>query len=167
MLKPGNSSYWAEDRHRARRYRDLRNGAVAGLLGGVSIMVFFLGYDALFFGPLATPNFLAGTFIGKDVSALVQLRGAPIVLFSVLHLAVFVGLGIMLEELLRMMKAGGSLLFGGFYGLTICTTLFWVVLHLSGVELLVEPRWVAVMLGNFLAGAVMGSYLKIRTVLQG
>ncbi|MFH1763135.1 MAG: hypothetical protein ABIF09_02985 [Gemmatimonadota bacterium] len=151
-------------------HKDLRNGAVAGLLGGASIMILFLGYDAFSFGPLSTPDLLAEAITGQEILVLdfaAPLRVARIMMFTVLHLAVFSGLGIILTNLFRMTGARESLLLGGLYGLTVCTVLFSLVLHLSGTELLAQPQWPAVALGNFVAGVVMVGYLKVRTALFG
>ena len=168
-MRPSDHSSFVEvERHRDRLSKDLRYGAVAGLLGGVSIMILFLGYDALYFEPLATPDFLAEELIGQGAFALDlthQLRLVRIGIFTVLHLAVFTGLGILLTALFHMTGARESLLLGVLYGLTVCTILFSVVMHLSGTELLADPRWPAEMLGNSIAGVVMVSYLRVRKAL--
>ena len=136
------------------------------MLGGGSIMILLLGVDSLLFRPLATPTFLADALIGQEGLGLdftAQLRAVRIVMFTVLHLAVFTVLGIILAKLVRMSEIGKSLLVGGLYGLTVCTLLFGVVLHLSGTELVGVLPWPAVILGNFIAGVVMVGYLKVRT----
>jgi hypothetical protein len=168
MIPSGESSLWAVEEHRDRLRKDLRYGAVAGLLGGGSIMVIFLGYDALLFEPLATPEFLSGALMGQDVLVLDfagPLRVVRILMFTILHLAVFAGLGIALTNLLRITGAPESLLLGGLYGLGVCTVLFTLILHWSGVELLAEPQWPAVVMGNFVAGVVMVAYLRVRAAL--
>jgi hypothetical protein len=166
---PGSddSSDWA---YRERMYQDLRRGAVAGLLGGGSVMLLVLGSDTLFFKPLATPDFLAKALIGDQAPGLdfaVQVRVFRIVLFTALHLAVFTGLGILFTALLHATGARESLLVGGLYGLSACTTVFAAVLHLSGTGLLAGPNWPTVLLANFVAGVVMVSYLKVRAALDG
>jgi len=131
-------------------------------------MILFLAYDALFFRPLATPDFLSEVLLGRGILATdiaARLRLVRIVMFTVLHLAAFTALGIVLANLFRMSGVRKRLLLGGLYGLTACTLLFRAGLHLSGTELLVEPQWPAVMLGNFVAGIVMVGYLKARTSL--
>jgi hypothetical protein len=168
MRASGESSLWAAEEHRDRLHKDLRYGAVAGLLGGGSIMVIFLGYDALFFEPLATPEFLSRALMGQDIFVLDfagPLKAARILIFTVLHLSVFTGLGILLTNLLRVTRAPESLLLGGLYGITVCTALFTLVLHWSGTELLAAPQWPAVLLGNFVAGVVMVGYLQVRAAL--
>jgi len=167
MLDSDDSSEWA---YRERLYKNLRHGAVAGLLGGGSIMILVLGSDTLFFRPLATPDLLAKALIGDNALGLdfaVQLRFVRIMMFTVLHLAVFTGLGILLTSLLRVTGARQSLLIGGLYGLSVCTALFLAVLHLSGTGLSAGLHWPTVLLANLVAGVVMMSYLKVRAAWDG
>lgn len=173
MQRSDDSSYFAAERA-AERYHDrvhgdLRYGAVAGLLGGGSIMILFLVYDALFFEPFATPDFLSELLLGRDALATdiaARLRLVRIAMFTALHLGAFTALGIVLANLFRMSGVRKRLLLGGLYGLTVCTLVFRAGLHLSGTELLAEPQWPAVMLGNFVAGVVMVGYLQGRASLQ-
>lgn len=173
MQRSDDSRYFAAERaaerYHDRIHNDLRYGAIAGLLGGGLIMIFFLVYDALFFEPFATPDFLSEVLIGRealasDISA--RLRLVRIAMFTVLHLGAFTALGIVLANLFRLSGVRKRLLLGGLYGLTVCTLVFRGGLHLSGTELLAEPQWPAVMLGNFVAGVVMVGYLHARTSLQ-
>lgn len=162
------SGRWAADEYRSRVNQDLRHGVVAGLLGGALIMIFFRVYDGLLFEPLATPEFLAGELMGQeglvgDLS--VPLRALRIGVFTVLHLTVFSGLGILLLKLFRMTGARESMLGGGLYGITFCTLLFGLVLQISGTEISAAPQWPALLLANFLAGVVMGGYLDLRATL--
>jgi hypothetical protein len=173
MQRSDDSRYFAAERaaerYHDRVHNDLRFGAVAGLLGGASIMILFFVYDVLFFTPLATPDFLSDLLLGREALAAdiaVRLRAVRIAIFTVVHLAAFTALGIVLANLFRISGVRKSLLLGGLYGLSVCTLLFRAGLHLSGTELLTEPEWPAVMLGNFLAGVVMVGYLQARTSLQ-
>lgn len=173
MQRSDDSRYFAAERaaerYHDRVHNDLRYGAVAGLLGGGLIMIFFLVYDALFFRPLATPEFLSEVLLGRktlaaDIAA--RLRLVRIAVFTVLHMAAFTALGIVLANLFRMSGVRKRPLLGGLYGLTVCTLVFRGGLHVSGTELLAEPQWPAVMLGNFVAGIAMVGYLQARTSLQ-
>jgi hypothetical protein len=97
-------------------HNDLRFGAVAGLLGGASIMILFFVYDVLFFTPLATPDFLSDLLLGREALAAdiaVRLRAVRIVIFTVVHLAAFTALGIVLANLFRVSGVRKSLLLGG------------------------------------------------------
>jgi hypothetical protein len=79
-------------------------------------MILFFVYDALFFGPLATPDFLSEVLIGREALAAdvaVRLRVVRIVIFTVLHLTAFTALGIVLANLFRMSGVRKTLLLGG------------------------------------------------------
>jgi hypothetical protein len=161
VLDSKDSGDWE---YRDRLYRDLCDGVIAGLLGAGSIMILFLVSDALLFRPLATPDFLAQTFLGQESHAADiagRLRIIRIVMFTVLHLAAFMFLGIVLAEVLRITGFRSTLLRGGLYGATVCSIVFGVSLHLSGTEVSARPGWAAVLLGNFVAGVVMGGYLQL------
>ena len=165
---PGSddSDYEMGKRYRYRLYGDLLDGAIAGLLGGGSIMVLTLLYDALLFKPLVTPNFLAQTLLGREgvaVDGTAQAKLVQIGMFTVLHLAAFVFLGIVLVKIFRITGIRNTLLFGGLYGFTVCTSLFGVSLQLSGAEVSLEPKRLVLLLVNFIAGVVMAGYLQART----
>ena len=99
----GPRAHWEAEKYRARVQNDLRNGAVAGLIGGGSIMVLFLAYDLVLISPMATPEVLSellpggGTF-GTSLTA--RLSVLRLVMFTALHLAVFTVLGMVLANLI-------------------------------------------------------------------
>jgi hypothetical protein len=170
---------WAAETYRARVQDDLRHGAVAGLLGGGSIMLFFAAYDALLFTPLATPHLLSQMLpnpkglseVLRDPEAILTDLGSRsaffrMAIFTALHLGAFVVLGIVLVKLLRTIGVSGGLLLGGLYGMVACSLGFLAALHLSGAGLSANPVWPAVLLGNFLAGMVMGGYLELKAFLK-
>ncbi len=66
MPVSGRSAYGAARRHRQLLLRDYRDGAVAGLLAGTTLIVLFFVYDVLSFAPLATPDFLSGKILGSE-----------------------------------------------------------------------------------------------------
>jgi len=161
---------WSVARAGESRDRDLRQGAIAGILGGGAIILLFLAYDALSFGPLATPDRLSGGLLGLD--SLVTDIGVrlgflvAIGLFTLFHLGAFMALGILLLAFLRISGVRSKVLFGGLYGVTVCTVAFLAALNASGAELMATPEWPALLLGNFLAGVVMGSYLELSGSLD-
>ena len=165
----GNRARWAAAEYGDRLHNDLRHGAIAGLLGGVSIILLFSAYDALFFGPLTTPDRLSQSLLSiEDVAAGIGVRLSFVVrigLFTVFHLGSFAVLGTVLANLFRMSGVRSRLLLGGLYGLTACTVVFFAGLNLSGTQLLAAPEWPALLLGNFVAGVVMGGYLQVRASL--
>lgn len=148
---------------------DLRHGAIAGLLGGGSIILLFSAFDWFFFGSFETADSLSRDLLNSDqIAADIGARLSFIVrigLFTVVHFGVFVVLGVVLAKLFRMGEVRKRLLLGGLYGLTLCTVVFFGSLSLSGTELSAAPEWPAVLLGNFVAGLVMGGYLQLSESL--
>ena len=59
-----HTAYGAEQEYRKLLRRDLRDGILAGVLAGGTLIIFFFGYDVLWFRPLATPDFLSGALFG-------------------------------------------------------------------------------------------------------
>ena len=161
---------WSGAEFHERRNRALRQGAIAGMLGGCAIILLFLAYDALSFGPLATPDRLSENLLGLDsLIGDVGVRLGFLVrigLFTALHLGAFMALGTLLLAFLRYSRVRSRVLFGGLYGVTVCTVAFLAALKVSGAELMATPEWPALLLGNFVAGVVMGSYLELSGSLE-
>lgn len=166
------------DGDRKRGLAPLRHGALAGLLAGAWIVVFFLVYDLLLFRPLATPTSLSEALPDVltepllDREALTagidaKLAAVRVFIFSVIHLATFAMLGVVLSMMLHAGTMRQTLLAGGLYGLTACTLLFFGGLQVTGVEPSSEPGWPSVLLGNCVAGVVMMGYLKFVEAQRG
>lgn len=158
------SAYGDARRHRQLLLRDYRDGAVAGLLAGTTLIVLFFVYDVLLFAPLATPDFLSGKFLGSgDPGAELapMLRTVRIAIFTILHLAAFAFLGIALARLLHFAQLKKAVLAGALYGLTACTLLFGVSLQVSGAQMSAVPGWPAILVGNVAAGIIMVIYLRL------
>jgi hypothetical protein len=162
MPVSGRSTYGDARRHR-QLLRDYRDGAVAGLLAGTTLIVLFFVYDVLSFAPLATPDFLSGEILGSEdpgAELAPMLRTVRIAIFTLLHLAAFAFLGIGLARLHHFTQLKNAVLAGALYGLTACTLLFGVSLQVSGTQMSAVPGWPAILLGNVAAGIVMGVYLR-------
>ena len=164
MRFSGRSAYGDLRLHRELLLRDYRDGAVAGLLAGTTLIVLFFVYDVLSFAPLATPDFLSGEFLGNEDPGgeyAPMLRTVRMVIFTFLHLAAFAFLGIALARLLHFAQLKKAVLAGALYGLTACTLLFGVSLQVSGTEMSAGgPGWPAVLVVNVAAGIVMVIYLR-------
>ena len=156
------------DAYQRRVYLDLRNGVVAGLLGGGAIMLFFLTRDLLLFTPLATPEALSDALLSREALAAridIRLNVFRILLFSLLHLGVFAVLGIVLAKLPRVIRFRNALLMGGLYGLIVCSSLFFADLELSCTRLSIGLGVPSVLFANVLAGTIMAAYLRLARSL--
>jgi len=158
-----HSACGAEQDYRKFRRRDLRDGALAGILAGGALIIMIFSYDMLSFTPLATPDFLSsGVFGGGDLGAGAEakLRSARIGAFTTLHLLTFALLGVIFARFFRFTQLRKTLLSGVLYGLIVCTAVFAAGIHLTGTEMAAEPGWPGVLIGNFSAGLVMVVYLR-------
>lgn len=137
-----------------------REGSVAGVLGAAGVAVWFFLLDITSGTPLATPAMLGRVLfsvlgIADGMSSVAYIAG-----YSVVHVAAFVLLGIVLSGVVEASKrvpgvlAGLLLLFVimqvGFFGLTL---LFEQSPEWTGLA------WYHVTAANLIAAGVMGQYV--------
>jgi len=159
----------------------MRDGAAAGLLGGVAVVAFFFVYDLVRLEPFATPAFLSSAVLGggppnsagdlgvfMTIASLITGTGR-ILVYSLMHLLVFSLLGVGAALMFLWMDEPPKVLSGALYGLLVCSLVFYVALGVTG-GLSVVPDWRAVVLGNLFAGGVMARYLagkEAKRLLDG
>ena len=142
------------------------DGAIAGLIGAVTIAIWFLFMDAVTHLPLYTPTVLGeGLFLGQRGLAPNAREHVSLnltLMYSGVHGLVFITLGLFAAYFLLLSSA--KLNFG------IWLLVVFAVLELGFVGttfLLAKPvldelAWPIVLIGNFLAAAAMVSYLSLR-----
>ena len=153
----------AEGTYRKLLHQDLLWGGLAGLLAGGALMVFFFGYDVLWFRPLATPDFLSGALLGgvePGAETVAKLRSVRIAIFTVLHTVAFTLLGIVFARFFRFTELRKTLLVGVLYGLVVCTAVFAAGMQVTGTQMSEKPGWPALLAGNLAAGVVMVVLLR-------
>ncbi len=151
------------DRQRVRRAATA-DGLVAGLLGGLTVVAFFLILDATQGDPTRTATALASAVLGMDPDTV----GAPhLTLLIGVHLAVFSVVGLGAVWLFQLTRVPQNMPVGALYGLVVYTLLFYLAFSLSHLPVLEVPPWPTAMAGNLLAGIVMGAYLHRVGPLHG
>lgn len=154
-------------------YKRVIEGAEAGLLAGVGVVLVFLVGDVLRLAPAETPTLLAAELFGVRVdgaesgliSATVEMAvtGFRVVAYTVLHFCAFALVGVAGAFVLSTGSLGASVVGGALYGGTACSAIFygcrWIVRDAPVVLQGVAPS--AVILANCLAGAVIGSALYL------
>ncbi|MDH3270017.1 MAG: hypothetical protein OEN56_01715 [Gemmatimonadota bacterium] len=131
-------------------------------LGGAAIAIFFLAADTIAGRPLYTPSLLGEVlFTGADPTAVEVVRLEMVAYFSGVHLVAFLLLGLCTSWLCRVTGISKR-------DLPVVTGVVFLMLTgaFFGGDLLLFPG-VAVtigipelLLGNFLAAAVMGVFLR-------
>jgi hypothetical protein len=131
---------------------------VSGVLGAVVLAFWFLLVDASRGTPLRTPSFLAGSVLGLDA---VDVGFGPILLFTALHVAAFMTLGIFLSWVLSKVSISSNVLLGLVVGFALFDVVFYASVSVTGVDVVQELGWPEVLIGNLLAGVVMMSFMHM------
>jgi len=139
--------------------RIIRDGAIAGALGAVTVAIWFLIFDMSRGTPLETPALLAIAFLRPLGAHPTMLLAAAE--YSILHVAAFVVFGISASILIETADRRRSLL-APLLMMAIFETLFVVLVMVLGRVLPETLSWWSVLVGNLLASAAMTGYFFSR-----
>lgn len=146
-----------------RNHSILGEGLLTGLIGGIVVAIWYLGYD-LGRGQVGyTPNILGQVFVERDtMPAIRTIMPQAVAEYSVLHFGVFILLGIGLVGLTHMAGRHPSLRMGMWLGLVIAFLLF--LGHLFMLFSITEQRfpWWPSLVGSVLGIGSMAWYLWRR-----
>ena len=140
----------------------LREGAIAGLIGGTGIVVWFFIIDLIAGAPFNTPSVLGHAVLSVILPGGVS-TAAAVVFYTILHYLVFLAGGVLAALFVYIAAREPSIVLGfvllfaafeiGFYG--------WVAL-LQQSSPLGSLAWYNVLIGNLIAALAMGTYLWKR-----
>jgi hypothetical protein len=138
----------------------VRDGAVAGMLGALTVAIWFLIFDISGGTPFQTPALLATALFhpfGAHPATLVAAAE-----YSVVHLMAFVAFGISASILVEAAERNRSLLPPLVMIMAIFEVAFVVLVMLLGHALPGSLSWWSVLVGNLLATAAMLGYFFNR-----
>jgi len=145
------------------RSRIIVDGAMAGIIGGIVVAVWFLIFDMIRGHPFETPALLAATLLHGLHDPLLHRSMALLTLeYSILHFAAFIAVGIIGGLLLEAAESEHSLLFSlliffvGFEAFFIAVALF------LGPNVMAALTWWGIIVGNLLATGAMLSFFLLR-----
>ncbi len=145
------------------RSRIIIDGALAGIIGGVVVAVWFLIFDTIRGHPFETPALLAATLLHGLRDPHLHHSIVRLTLeYSILHFAAFIAVGIIGGLLLEAAESEHSLLFSlliffvGFEAFFIGVTLF------LGPNVMAALTWWGIIVGNLLATAAMLTFFLLR-----
>lgn len=141
-------------------HQTVREGLVAGLIGAVAVMLWFLVLDLVRGQLLFTPAALGSAFFfGARGIAEVQVTAGTVIGYTTLHVAAFVLVGFIASALAGAAEREPPLLLG--LGLLFVTfeVLFIGLLAIIATWLLDALQWWTVIVANLVAAVVMGAYL--------
>jgi hypothetical protein len=152
------------ERHRLRdvlrEHRTIREGLVAGLLGGAAVMLWFLVIDLISGRLLFTPGALGSAlFFGARGLHEVQTAVETVLGYTGVHVAAFMAVGLIASVMVEGARREPPLLLGMVLFFVTLETLFLGLLAVVAAWLLDAIRWWMIVGGNLIAAAVMGGYL--------
>ena len=133
-------------------------GAIAGILGALAIAAWFLVIDIVEQQPLRTPLFVGGALLGRDQ---IEATAALIAMYSALHFAVFILVGIAVAWLLEHSETPPHFLLGLVLGFLLFDLVFYLSRVMTGIDVVNALGWPEVLAGNLIAGIALMSYLHV------
>jgi hypothetical protein len=135
------------------------DGLFSGVLGGLTVAVFFLIVDTLKGQPLFTPSLLGSVlFLGRSVEAVDGVNIPMVFAYTGVHMAVFVAVGMAAAYMVSQFEKNPP--FGLLLLLFICFEAGFVAVTLALMPGVVGALGTSlVVISNLLSAAVMAGYL--------
>ncbi len=146
----------------------LRDGIVVGLIGAVSVALWFLVVDIFAGTPLFTPAALGSAMFSglRDPSAVV-VGWQPVLAYSLVHLVAFVVVGGVTSTIVAETEQAPDLIWLVVEFFVVLEMGFYGVVALLFTPILAGLAWVNVALGNLIAAMAMGCFLwRVRPRLR-
>lgn len=141
--------------------RIAREGVIAGLLGAMGVAVWFLMVDVLAGQPLYTPAALGDGLLGVFGGVRPGDGIATVVaLYTVVHLVVFIGIGLLASAIVNWGERDPSVLAGALILFVAFQVLFYgFTMLLAESPVFGDLAWYQVGAANLVAAFLMGSFL--------
>ena len=151
----------------ARDWRVAREGVVAGLIGAVTVAVWFFVFDAIQGAPLRTPAVLGrviGTVVGSQPipeAHSVAVSIASVLGYTIVHGLAFIVAGLIIALLVEGAERESAMLLALLVFLTAFEVFFLALVVFLARPLLGVLTWWAILIGNVLASVSMLAYFFV------
>jgi hypothetical protein len=143
-----------------REHRTIREGLLAGLLGAVAVMFWFLVLDLVRQTAFYTPGALGSAlFFGARSPADIQVTVETVLGYTGVHLVAFMVVGMIASAMVEAARREPPVLLGMVLFFVTLEVMFIGLLAIVATWLLDSIEWWMVVVGNLIAAAVMGGYL--------
>ena len=147
----------------ARLYQE---GLVAGIIGALTVALWFLVVDVLHGRPLYTPTVLGTALFGRATVVgsydTLPVSMDMVLMFTWVHGLAFAAIGGVASRLLAMAERNPNIGFGVLLLFVVFEFGFTVTAMLFAAPVLKALTWPAVLVANLLAAAAMGGYFWLR-----
>ena len=138
----------------------LSQGLKAGLIGAAAVALWFLALDAIRGQMLFTPAALGSAlFLGATRAEEVEITFGIVALYTVLHVAAFLALGVLVAALIRAAEREPPLLLGAVLLFVTLEAGIIGLIAIAAAWLLDVHAWWSFGVANILAAVGMGAYL--------
>jgi len=142
-----------------RRFsKSATRGAIAGIIGALSVAIWFFVIDLVAGQPFRTPDFVASALFGLEAA---QINVALVTAYTALHFAVFICLGIAVTWLLDRTETPPHFVLGLVLGFLLFDLMFYMGVTITGVNVVRALGWPEVLVGNLIAGIALMGYLHV------
>jgi hypothetical protein len=138
-------------------------GGIAGIIGGTVLAAWFLVVDSALGDPFRAPSLLANSIFRVEG---LEANPSLIALYTLVHYAAFVAVGIAVTWLSTLVDWAPSTLLGFVLGLALYDALVFLSISVTGVDVIQELGWLEVLSGNALAGLSIMGYLYLTGVVK-
>jgi hypothetical protein len=146
--------------------RIYQEGIVAGVLGALTVALWFLVVDMMHGRPFYTPTVLGQVLFGRGVWPATLETMPPsldmVLMFSWVHGLAFAVIGVVAAYLIAVAERNPSLGFGIVLMFVILEACFTVAAMIVAEPVLRALTWQAILVANFLAAAVIAGYFWLR-----
>ena len=146
--------------------RVYQEGIVAGIVGALTVALWFLVLDVAHGRPFYTPTVLGTALFGRGVWP-ATLEALPpsfemVAMFTWVHLLAFAVVGVVVARLIAMAERNPSLGFGFVLLFVILEACFTVAMMIMAAPVLRALTWPAILVANLLAAGAMAGYFWLR-----
>ena len=146
--------------------RVYQEGIIAGIVGALSVALWFLVLDVAHGRPFYTPTVLGTALFGRGVWP-ATLEALPpsfemVAMFTWVHLLGFAVIGVVVARLIAMAERNPSLGFGFVLLFVILEACFTVAMMIVAEPVLRALTWPAILVANLLAAGAMAAYFRLR-----
>ena len=133
----------------------LKRGAVSGVVGALTIVLWFFLVDTVRGEPLASARFVSGALLGGPALAAIPA-------YTILHFMSFQVIGFASAWALDALKVVAPTLLGLALGALLFDMIFYGSVMATGADVVAEFGWRNVLAGNVLAGLVITHTIQRR-----
>lgn len=143
-------------------HSSFREGAIAGVLGGLAMALWYLVVDSLSGRPFHTPNVLGRAVFGQDATTATAVDWGAVAGYTLVHFALFIAVGMLLTKLVHLATQALILRMGLWIGLLIAFLYFNGHMYMFSRASGQAFGWWAILGGSFLAVVAIAVYLWRR-----